>query len=418
MGSRRLLPAALLAVVLTALVVTPAVLVRQAGVGHHPAAPAPAGRWVGGWGTAQATAGRLPCRACTLRNAVHLSTGGTAVRVRLANTYGRHDVTVDHLTVALPAQPGTTAAATRPRAVTFRGATRVRVPAGGAVRSDPVPLDVGDGRDLLVSLHLPRGKRVAASYHPSAHQTNYLAAGDATTARVGPYHRTLTRWYLLAGVDVRTADARGTVLALGDSITDGTGSSTDADRRWPDLLADRMAALPPRRRLAVLNAGIAGNRLLRDGPPRSGIACLSRLRTDVPAGLGVRTVILLEGINDIQFDRGTTAVRLIAGYRTLVSRLHARGMRVIGATLLPYRGARAWTPAGDRTRVRVNSWIRTSGVFDAVLDADAALRDPLLPGRLAPGYDSGDHLHPSDSGYVALADAIDLTVLSSQERVG
>jgi lysophospholipase L1-like esterase len=411
MGSRRLLPAALLAVVLTALVVTPAVLVRRAGLEHRQTTPARAGHWLGGWGTAQATAGRLPCGSCTVRNVVHLSVGGTAVRIRLANTYGTGSVTVGHATVALPAQPGATAAPALLREVTFAGARSVRVPAGAAVASDPVPLTVTGGRDLLVSLYLPRHSRLAVSYHPSAHQTNYLAGGDATTAGATAFRHSTTHWYLLAGVDVRTADAVGTVVALGDSITDGTGSSGDTNRRWPDLLADRLAGRPPGKRHAVLDAGIAGNRLLRDGPPTSGVAALTRVGTDVPAGLGVRTVILLEGINDIQFDRGVNAAALIAGYRTMVATLHARGLRVVGTTLLPYAGARAWSPAGNAVRVRVNSWIRTSGVFDAVLDADAALRDPTDPSRLAPDYDCGDHLHPSDAGYAALAATIDLTVL-------
>ncbi|BCJ35041.1 SGNH hydrolase [Actinocatenispora thailandica] len=411
MGSRRLLPAALLAVVLTALVVTPAVLVRRAGLEHRRSTPARTGHWLGGWGTAQATADRLPCGHCTLRNVVHLSVGGTAVRIRLANTYGKRAVTIGHVTVALPAQPGATAAPALLREVTFAGVRTVRVPAGAAVASDPVPLTVTGGRDLLVSLYLPRRARVAVSYHPSAHQTNYLAGGDASTAGAAPFRHTTTHWYLLDGVDVRTADATGTVVAWGDSITDGTGSSTDANRRWPDLLADRLAGRPPGRRHAVLDAGIAGNRLVRDGPPDSGVSALTRLGTDVPAGLGVRTVIVLEGINDIQFDRGVTAAALIAGYRTMVATLHARGVRVVGSTLLPYAGARAWTPAGDAVRVAVNSWIRTSGVFDAVLDADAALRDPADPSRLTTEYDSGDHLHPGDAGYAALAATVDLTVL-------
>lgn len=279
--------------------------------------------------------------------------------------------------------------------------------------SDPARLRLPADHDLLVTTFVP-GDATAMTIHPDAQQYSYLTSGAdaarATAASALP--RRTPSWYVVTGVDVAGSGALGAVVAFGDSITDGYRSSLDLDHRWPDFLAARLRHLPPGRRLSVLDAGIGGNRVLRDGGDRHGPAALSRFDRDVLAQTGVRAVIILEGVNDIlQRPHELAAGKIVAGLRTLADRAHRAGLRVIGGTLTPFEGWYSWDRQQEATRQAVNRWIRHSGVFDAVADFDAAVRNPADPHRLLPRYDSGDHLHPNDRGYAAMGAAVDLGTL-------
>ena len=372
-------------------------------------APDPFGTWTGTWEAAPS--GTAPARpGASLRNVVHLSVGGSATRVRLSNRLGTAPLRLDAVTVALR-EAGPDAVPGSMRVATFEGARTATIPAGEDLVSDPVPLAVPDRADLLVTVHTPDDSG-PATYHRAAGQTNYLAPQGNWAADIdgSAYTATTTSWYYVTGVDVLDALVAGSVVTLGDSLTDGNGSTRDANHRWPDRLAERLGALPSYRRLGVLNAGISGNRLLRDDV---GPSALSRLDADALSRSGVRVLIVLEGINDI---KGTPAATdpgaFESAYRTLVSRAHAHGIRVIGATLTPYGGSSGYTAAREAVRQKVNVFIRGGGPFDGVVDFDAAVRDPGQPQRIRPGYDSGDHLHFNDSGMRALADTVDLTALS------
>lgn len=401
----------LLTAAVTSLVLTPPTALADSGPG--PAAPTSSPIWTGTWeAAASGTAPALP--GASIRNVVHTSVGGRAARVRLSNRLGTAPLRLDAVTVALQ-QPG---APKSPRAVpgsmrgvTFAGARSVTIPVGRDLVSDPVALQVPADANLLISLHTPADSG-PATYHRSALQANFLARkGDRTADESGTaYSVTLGNWYYVTGVDVLDSAVVGSVVTLGDSITDGTGSTFSADHRWPDRLADRLRGLPPHRRLGVLNAGIAGNRVLLDG---RGPSALSRLDADVFSRTGVRAVIVMEGINDIKGNPEPTDPGAIEdAYRRIVRLAHARGIRVIGATLTPYGGHAAYTRAREAVRQSVNAAIRTRGLFDAVADFDATVRDPSHPNRIRPAYDPGDHLHFNDAGMKAMADTIDLTTLA------
>ncbi|MFE9093358.1 SGNH/GDSL hydrolase family protein [Streptomyces sp. NPDC007264] len=373
--------------------------------------PETAPRWTGTWEAAPSgTAPALP--GASLRNVVHTSVGGSAARVRITNRLGTAPLRLDAVTVALqrPAAPASPDAVPGSlRTATFAGATSVTVPPGQDRVTDPVRLKVPADANLLVTVHTPTDCG-PATYHRTALQANFLArhgnraddtAGAAFTTKV-------SHWYYVTGVDV-LGPAPGSVVALGDSLTDGNGSSYGANHRWPDLLSRRLRGRPPSRRPGVLNAGVSGNRLLRDGV---GPSALARLDADVLSRTGARTVIVLEGVNDLKgtpprADPGA----FVRAYRRIVARAHAHGLRVIGATLTPFGGSRGWTPALEGVRREVNALIR-GGLFDAVADFDAAVRDPTRPDRIRPAYDSGDHLHFNDAGMKALADAVDPAVLT------
>lgn len=346
----------------------------------------------------------------SFRNVVHLGVGGSASRVRLTNRLGTAPLRLDAVTVALR-EAGPDAVPGSMWVATFGGARSVTIPAGEDLVSDPVPLAVPDGTDLLVTVHTPDDSG-PATYHRTAGQTNYVAPQGNWAADVdgAAYTATTTSWYYVTGVDVLDAPAAGSVVAFGDSLTDGNGSTRDTNRRWPDRLAERLGTLPSSRRLGVLNAGVSGNRLLRDDVGPSG---LSRLDADALSRSGVRVVILLEGINDIKgTPNATDPAAFEDAYRAFVSRAHAHGIRVIGATLTPYGGNSGYTAARETVRQEINGFIRGGGPFDSVVDFDAAVRDPEQPQRILPGYDCGDHLHFNDAGMGALADTVDLTALS------
>ncbi|TSB32612.1 SGNH/GDSL hydrolase family protein [Streptomyces benahoarensis] len=374
--------------------------------------------WTGSWATsASGYTGVGPWRDRTLRLVVHAGAGGQRVRVRFTNTFAAAPVTLGAASVAVR-RGGATADGT-PRRLTFRHGQRgVRVPAGAEAVSDPLGFPVPAGRDLLVSVHLP-GTVTAAPVHQEAAQTSYLSAagaGDRTAdAGGGAFPETLTTWPFLTGVDV--AGGPGSVVTLGDSITDGVRSTSGADHRWPDALARRFRQQHALPRYGVLNQGISANRVVTDRYPgdgvsndMGGVSAGHRLQRDVLAQTSVRTVVLFEGINDVRW--GTPAPEVVDGLRALARRAHAHGLRVVAATLTPCGGYQDCSAEVEARRQAVNAALRDQGgAFDAVLDFDAVVRDPAHPQRMLPAYDSGDHLHPGDAGLAALADSVDLRKL-------
>jgi lysophospholipase L1-like esterase len=398
-------PAAV-ACVVALLVVGPASVRARTLVGDSAAR-----RWVGTWESPVATAVNDGCVDCTIRDVVHTSVGGPVLRVRLSNAFGTAPLLVAHTTVALPSPAGRFLVAPGTlRQVTFHGRGPVTIKPGTDVVSDPVHLRVASGHDLYVTTYTP-GYTTALSRHPIGVRRSLVVSGtDAANALDATAFSAISRsGHLVSGVDVAGGPARGAVVALGDSITDGYRSTDDANRRWPDVLAARLAHTP--HPLAVLNAGIGGNRILLDGGTR-GQAALGRLDRDVFSRSGVRTVIVLEGINDIHLKpRQTDPRQITAGLAAIVARAHAHRLRVVGGTLTPFRGCVCYSPGEEVTRRAVNAWIRHSGVFDAVIDFDALVRDPADPRRIFPPYDSGDHLHPNDAGYTAMGNGVDLWAL-------
>lgn len=418
----RLAMAVLLALASGASAALPTVLAGSDRQGSTPVAsprpaPPPKESWYGTWATAMIPAPDRVTTAFaghTVRMTVRVSLGGPAVRIRLANTLGVAPVSFGDVYVGLAAtgpsvEPGTN------RPVTFRGSRTVTVPVGQRVVSDPVRLHVPSGADLMVSVHLPVTGTAPVSWHPTARSTTYVSdiGNRAGNENGAGFSVTRYSWLFLDGVDVRTR-ALGTVVAFGDSLTDGTASTIDANHRYPDFLAFRLRQANIAR--SVANVGIAGNMLLMDSS-RRGVSGRSRFAQDALGQAGVTDVILLEGINDIGLYPLTTPEDLIAGYRVLIRQARAKKVRIHGGTLLPYRGAGYYTEIGEHTRQVVNHWIRTSGEFDGVVDFDAALRDPADPSRLWPGYNSGDHLHPSDDGYRAMADAVAFSLFTNRSKV-
>jgi len=346
----------------------------------------------------------------TVRGIIFSSVGGDPIRLELTNVFGASPLRVGHVTVAMAGSDATVLPGTI-HPVTYRGSASFQIPAGAQIRTDPVAMRVAPLQDLAVSVYLP-GHTGAATFHSDAQQVNWVsAAGDhAADSDAGEFTIPTLSWYYVSDLIVQSSDADGTVVALGDSITDGVGSTAGADARWPNDLARRLDALAGPT-LAVADEGIGGNRVLT-GARCCGASAEARFGRDALDQPGVRDIIVLEGINDIGFSLGdVSAAQVIAGYRQLIAQAHARGLRIFGATLLPFQGAGYYTAAGEATREALNTWIRTSGAFDGVIDFDAVMRDPADPLRLNPAYDSGDHLHPDDAGYQAMANAISLQML-------
>ncbi|QUQ70070.1 SGNH/GDSL hydrolase family protein [Kutzneria sp. CA-103260] len=364
--------------------------------------------WVGTWEAAPAsgvdnTPNGYP--NYSIRNVVHTSVGGSEARIRLSNRYGTSPVTFGHVTVGVQARVGTADAAAL-ATVKFHGATSTTVPAGADIVSDAVPLKVPSNSNLLVTTFVPTPSG-PVTYHPLAMQTSFFTRnGDHTADTWGTaFTETTTVWHYVTGVDV-LGPAKGTVVTLGDSITDGYGSTPDANHRWPNYLAERLG-----QRYGVSDAGISANRLLLDGGA-GGEAAVKRLDEDVLSRTNVHSMIVLLGVNDIQQDPHQLDPTKIEGaLQDIATRAKAKGIRTIASTILPFKGWGVWTPQLETVRAAVNQWIRTSHVYDAVVDFDQVVRDPADPQRMLPAYDCGDHLHPGDAGYQAMATAIDLNSL-------
>jgi lysophospholipase L1-like esterase len=372
--------------------------------GAAPAGPAPAGSY-------------LRFANQTLRLIAHASIGGSRARVRLSNEFGRGPVQVGAAWIGL-AGSGASLAAGSNRQLRFNGAAGAVLAAGATLLSDPLDLAIPAQANLALSLYLP-GSVQAATVHDAAYQTSYVsAAGNYAASQSLSVQRTLYSWPFLSEIDIGTTRAGATLVALGDSQTDGVRSTGNANRRWPDYLARRLlqeggaGALP----VGVVNRGISGNRLLgdADNTPLAGKDALERFDRDVLNTAGARFLTILIGINDILYSSSPNAAladQITAGYLRLAARARTRGMRVLGATLLPFEGYTWYSAPRESVRQRVNAWIRGAGAFDAVLDFDAAVRDPNRPTRLLPARDGGDHLHPGDAGYEAMARAVPLSLL-------
>ncbi|MBV7454003.1 SGNH/GDSL hydrolase family protein [Acidovorax sp. sif1233] len=408
-----------------------AIALSAGAAAPHAPAPVRTSTWVATWGASPQPAWgpdflfptHLPpvLHGQTVRQVARVSLGGPRVRIVLSNAYGRQPVALGKATVARPA-PGGAVLADSLHTVTFGGQEAATILPGASLVSDPVGLAVPALAQLAVSLYLPDETPVS-TFHWDGRQTTWIAPGDQATAPElvagGAAVQSTTARPLLAGIQVEAAPTARAVVVIGDSITDGATASLDNDRRWPDFLATRLAP----HGVAVVNAGISGARLLSDG---MGANALARLERDVLAQPGVQSVIVMLGINDISWP-GTafapasprpTLQALAAGYRQLIAQARGHGLRVIGATLTPFEGALPGTPLSnyhhpdkDTLRRQVNDWIRHGGAFDAVIDFDAALRDPAHPARIAARFDSGDRLHPGDEGNRAMAEAVDLSAV-------
>ncbi len=420
--TRRLLVPGLVAPALAA-----SALTAPAEAVHHD-------RWVGTWSTAVTAPATDPVpqtvfQRQTLRQIVHVSKGGNRIRVRFSNEFGDRPLRISEARVALRGHGSRTAIKPRTlRALTFGGRDSIRIPAGAPAVSDPVKLRVPALSDLVIDMYLPR-RTEASTIHGSAYQRNFIVAGDKTgRARLRNFDVT-TSWHFLSGVSVRKTRGSASIVALGDSITDGAITTVGADHRWPDFLARRLQRRPGLDHLGVLNKGIGGNRILhggvtQPGTPFAGIgplfgeSALARFDRDVLAQPGARYVVVLLGINDIgqvpTFAPASQAVsvrQLKQGYRQMIARAHGKGLKIYGATLTPFKRTTIegyYSRAGERKRLAVNRWIRNSGAFDGVIDFAKAIRDPDHPLRMLPAYDSGDHLHPNDAGMRAMARAIPL----------
>ncbi|HWE11096.1 MAG TPA: SGNH/GDSL hydrolase family protein [Solirubrobacteraceae bacterium] len=382
------------------------------------------GHWLAAWTAAPQApvSGNLSGRGFddqTLRQIAFSSAGGSEVRARLSNTFGARPLDVGRASVGIQGA-GARLAPGSIRALTFAGRASVLIPPGAEVLSDPIRLTVRPLAHIAISLFLPVATGPATE-HAQARQVNFVASGNRALAG-GPrgFGRQTQSWYFLAGVDV-LARARylGAVVALGDSITDGVGAPLNANARWPNDLTRRLAGLHGST-LAVADAGIGGNRVLNNSGC-CGVSAAVRFSRDVAAQSGVRDVILLEGINDIGFSQShnpdnaphtnVSALQIVDGYEKIITMAHAAGLRIFGATLTPFRGARYWTPPGEAKREAVNRWITTSGAFDGVIDFARTVAQPGHPERFRPAFDSGDHLHPNAAGYQAMADVINLAML-------
>lgn len=345
----------------------------------------------------------------TLRMIVHTSIGGRKVRVELANAFDKDIVSIGGARVAVRTVGSSIDAATD-RPLTFGGSAKVELRPGAVLLSDPVDLNIRPMSDLAVSLFVIRAPGTPANHTLGLH-TSYVVRGDETSSPTLTDPSTTTAYMWLRSIDVIAPEKTFAIVCFGDSITDGYTTSLDKDQAWPALLAQRLQQEKGTPGISVLNEGISGNEVLRNG---AGVSGLARFDRDVLAEPGVRWVILLEGINDINLRGQITgpgaleAEELIGGYRQLIARAHAHQIKIAGATLTPEAGVWLAGPVGEATRQKVNQWIRTSREFDEVIDFDAVMRDPGDPTRLRSDYDSGDHIHPNDLGNAAMAKAVPL----------
>lgn len=395
------------------------------------AQPSAVEHWVGTWSTAdvvrpparppapgqpqQPQQPALAIKNQTLREIVHVSLGGSRARIVLSNAFGTVPLAVGAAQLAARDKESSIVAGSG-HPVTFGGRASITIPAGAEMFSDPVNLTIAPMSDLAIDLFVPDDLSEAnLTSHFGANQTNYLSkTGNFAGSAEFPVASTTPSWFFLDRVEVTAPDQVGALVAFGDSITDGTRSTANTNSRWPDFLAKRLLAKPGNVR-GVLNAAIAGNRLLSEAVIPFGINALARFDRDVIAQTGATDVIVLEGINDIGMARppGPSAEDLIAAHEQMVARAHAHGMKIFGATLTPFEGAAYFTPEGELKRQAFNKWMRTGKVYDGVIDFDEVVRDPQNPSKMLPRFDSGDHLHPNDTGYEAMGNAIDLKLFES-----
>ncbi|WP_313170067.1 SGNH/GDSL hydrolase family protein [Massilia oculi] len=383
--------------------------------------------WVSSWGTSQMSYGQAEAMPAelwkdgTVRQVVRLSLGGSQVRVRISNAYGSEMLVVNEASIARAVRPGSSeVVAGSLQGLRFNGSSAVRIPAGAEYVSDPVDLAAVSGLDIAVTMHLANAAGQQTG-HAGARTTTFLAPGRQTAAANLEGAKTVTRWHQLADIEVSAAPAARAVVVIGDSITDGYGATTDANNRWTDHLVQRIAQ-DGKRQLAVINAGIGGGRLLREG---LGPSLVTRFERDVLARNGVSHAVVFIGVNDIGVLRRSkedTPQAIAAmledlkqAHLQMIARAHAKGICVIGATITPFMGSGYYAPAqhNEALRQAVNDWMRSEKAFDGVLDFDGVLRDPARPSYLAKGYDSGDGLHPSHAGYAALAAAVPLQQFDS-----
>ena len=367
-------------------------------------------RWVATWGAGAQNIGFV-FGGITIRNIIFTSVGGSEVRVPFTNAFGDQPLAIGQAAIGLA---GAGSSIDGPNAaVTFFGRRSVTIPPGAEVLSDPVRLDVPALSDLAITEYLPQGDNQNGSGHSDAQQTSYFTFGNYTSDTSGtPINVPVGSWYYIDGVDVLpNRPVEGTMVAIGDSITDGFRSTVDANRRWPNDLARRLEARAGLS-LGVTDAGISGNELLQDrSPGGANQNAVARFERDVLDRAGVRDVILLEGVNDIEVA-DATAAEIIAGYEQIISQAHEKGLRIFGGTITPC----GCSGSSEATREAVNQWILSSGAFDGAIDFAKALEDPGDPTRLDPAYDSGDHLHPNDAGYQAMSDAVGLSKIVHHDQ--
>lgn len=383
--------------------------------------------WIASWGASQQipepqnTLPQADLRDATVRQIFHLSAGGPELRVHVSNAFGTQALrfTSVHIARSL-ASSSSEIDPSGDRALSFAGAHDVTVPPGAEFVSDPIAYPVAPLSNLAVTFHLddPPANETG---HPGSRATSYYVRGDSVAAPVLSDAAKVEHWYQISEIDVRASPGAASLVALGDSITDGHGATTNGNDRWTDVLASRLQQSPATRDIGISNQGIGGNHLLSDG---LGPSALARFDRDVLAPAGVRWLIVFEGVNDLgglarmgdvsPANHAALVQRLISAYQQIILRAHAHGIRVFGATITPYMGSDYYHPGSlnEDDRKAVNDWIRAAEHFDAVIDFDAVVRDPHRPDRLLPAYDCGDHLHPSPAGYRAMGDAVPLSLLA------
>lgn len=383
--------------------------------------------WITSWGASQQIPephNTLPTddlRDATVRQIFHLSVGGSTLRVHVSNAFGSQALRFTSVHIAKPLSPATAAIDTASdKPLTFAGAADVIVPPGTGFVSDPIDYPVQPLSDVAVSFHLDDPPSTETG-HPGSRATSYYVHGDSVSAADLPDAKHVDHWYQITGIDVLADPHAASVVALGDSITDGHGATTNGNDRWTDVLAKRLQNSKKTRNIGVSNQGIGGNHLLTDG---LGPNALSRFDRDVLAPAGVRWLIVFEGVNDLgglartgevpQAQHDALVKRVLAAYQQIIARAHAHGLRVYGATITPYVGSGYYHPGplSEADRQAVNQWIRTPGHFDAVVDFDSIVRDPQHLDQLLPAYNCGDHLHPSPAGYRAMGESIPLTLFA------
>ena len=379
------------------------------------------GHWVTTWGcgpqlTEPGNLPPVPLANSTLRQFVHVTLGGQHLRVRLSNAYGTNSITLNSVHVALAVGAGSAGngdiAPTGDRALTFHGAPSISIPPGAVLLSDPFNYELPALTNLAVTIYFGAVSATTINGHPGSRTTSFIVATNAVTSASLPTASKTAHWYIITGVDVLADTSSKAVVTLGDSITDGRGSTTDGNDRWPDNLARRLSTNAPTAGVAVVNMGIGGNGIFGGLGP----AAVNRFDRDVLSQSGARWVIIFEGVNDIGGASASgspaLATNLIGAYQQFINKAHTRGLLAYGATITPFGGNGYYTPQHEAARQTVNTWIRTNNMYDAVIDFDAVVRDPLTLTNLLSAYNSGDGLHLNPAGYQAMANAIALNLFT------